>query len=84
MERVNPVHTKELQKYGPFQVLQIHTDSEEHKTKMNGMHQEVQHVLKAATFGGAYMMVLKWISGKENHIYDNTVNLMDTFKVEWR
>ena len=52
VERVHAVHTKELEKHGPFQIANVKVDSVEHKRKMEEMREDVEDVLRQAKFGG--------------------------------
>ena len=78
VERVHAAHTKEQEKHGPFQVHELHIDSEEHKSKMGEMREEVQGVLQVAKFGGEHTMVMKGSEGEENYMF-NDVEYLQKF-----
>lgn len=62
VERVHAVHTKELEKHGPFQFPNLHVDIVEHKKKMEEMREDVEDELKHAKFGGEYSNILKGLA----------------------
>ena len=66
------VHTKELEKHGPFQFPNLSVDSVEHRKKMEEMREDVENVLKHAKFGGEYTTVTK---GENHFVFDDMSNL---------
>lgn len=75
VERVHTVHTKELEKHGPFQIPNLNVDSVEHKKKMEEMHKDLEVVLRQATFNGKYTTVTKGVGGENNFVFDDMSNL---------
>ena len=75
VERVHAVHTKELEKHGPFQIPNLNVDSVEHKKKMEEMREDVEAVLRHATFNGEYTTVTKGVGGENNFVFDDMSNL---------
>lgn len=75
VERVHAVHTKELEKHGPFQIPNLNVDSVEHKKKMEEMREDVEDVLRQAKFGGEYTTVTKGVGGENNFVFDDMSNL---------
>ena len=75
VERVHAVHTKELEKHGPFQFPNLHVDSVEHKKKMEEMREDVENVLKHAKFGGEYTTVTKGVGGENHFVFDDMSQL---------
>ncbi|KAJ7394611.1 hypothetical protein OS493_000429 [Desmophyllum pertusum] len=75
VERVHAAHTKELEKHGPFKVPNLHVDSVEHKKKMEEMRENVEDVLKHATFGAKYTMITKGVGDESNFVFNDMTNL---------
>lgn len=81
VEQVHAVHTKELEKYRPFQIPNLNVDSVEHKKKMEEMREDVEVVLRQATFNGKYTTVTKGVGGENNFVFDDMSNLHAFFSM---
>lgn len=75
VERVHTVHTKELEKHGPFNVPILNVNTLEHETKIEEMGDSVLDVLKGAKFIGKYMTVMKGVGCEKSFIFDHVANL---------
>lgn len=75
VERVHAVHTKELEKHGPFKVPNLQVDTLEHKKALCEMREDVEDALKQAQFGGKYTMVTKGVGGENNFVFNDMKNL---------
>ena len=75
VKRVHAVHTKELEKHGPFNVPLLNVDMLEHETKIEEMSDSVLDVLKGAKFAGKYTTVMKGVGCEKSFVFDDVANL---------